>query len=100
MSHHRSTTNYAATLSGLAAAKMQCGANVVITLNYDVVVEEALRKLNVPISYQLSGAGVEFDPSAGIDESLSDAIQVLKLHGSVNWAQRPDGSVLVCRDYD
>jgi len=91
---------YAATLSGLASAKMESGKNVVMTLNYDVVVEEALRKLDIPISYQLSGGGVEFDPAAGIDESAADALQVLKLHGSVNWAQKPDGSVLVCRDYE
>jgi hypothetical protein len=91
---------YAATLSGLTAAKREPGKNVVITLNYDVVVEEALRRLNIPLSYQLSGGGVEFDPAAGIDESQSEALHVLKLHGSVNWAQKPDGSLLVCRDYD
>lgn len=91
---------YAATLSGLTAATMESGKNVVITLNYDVVVEEAIRKLDIPISYQLSGSGVEFDPAAGIDEPAADALQVLKLHGSVNWAQKSDGSVLVCRDYE
>lgn len=91
---------YAATLSGLTAAKMESGKNAVITLNYDVVVEEALRKLNIPISYQLGGGGVEFDPAAGIDEPAAEALQVLKLHGSVNWAQKSDGSLLVCRDYE
>lgn len=79
---------YAATLSGLTAAKRESGKNVVITLNYDVVVEEALRTLDIPISYQLSGGGVEFDPAAGIDESRAEALQVLKLHGSGNWAQK------------
>jgi hypothetical protein len=91
---------YAATLSGLTAAKRECGKNVVITLNYDVVVEEALRRLDIPISYQLSGSGVEFDPAAGIDESRAEVLQVLKLHGSVNWGHKPDGSVLVCHDYE
>lgn len=91
---------YAATLSGLAAGKTEAGKNIVITLNYDVLVEEALRGLDIPITYQLSGPGVEIDPAAGIDESRPGAFQVLKLHGSVNWAQKPDGSVLVCRDYE
>ncbi|MSQ50987.1 MAG: hypothetical protein EXR28_03760 [Betaproteobacteria bacterium] len=91
---------YAATLSGLTSAKRESGKNTVITLNYDVVVEEALRRLDVPISYQLGGDGVEFDSAAGIDESAADGLQILKLHGSVNWAQKPDGSVLVCRDYE
>lgn len=91
---------YAATLSGLTAAKRESGKNILITLNYDVVVEEALRKLDIPISYQLSGRGVKFDPGAGIDEPAANALQVLKLHGSVNWAQESDGSLLVCRDYE
>lgn len=90
---------YAAALSGLTAAKREPGRNVVITLNYDVILESALRRLDVPISYQLSG-DVDFDATAGIDESRADALQVLKLHGSVNWAQKPNGSILVCRDYE
>ena len=56
--------------------------------------------LDLPISYQLSGSRTEFEPEAGIAESQPEALQVLKLHGSVNWAQKPDGSVLVCRDYE
>jgi len=91
---------YAATLSGLVAAKTEPGKNVVITLNYDVLIEEALRRLDIRISHLLSGTGVDIEPGAGIDESRPDALQVLKLHGSVNWARKPDGSVLVCRDYE
>jgi hypothetical protein len=71
----------------------------VITLNYDVILEDALRRLQIPISYELSSS-VHFDPTAGIDRSRADALQVLKLHGSVNWALKPDGSVLVCSDYE
>lgn len=89
---------YVASLSGLAADKMETGKNVVITFNYDLVVEEALRRLNVPFTYQLSGTGVEADPATHL--GASDAFQILKLHGSVNWAQRADGGVLVCRDYE
>src|SRR5262249_52349030 len=89
---------YGATLSGLAANKMEKGKNIVITFNYDLVVEESLRRLNIPITYHLSGPGVEIEPSAQI--AALDAFQILKLHGSVNWAQQTDGGVLVCRDYE
>ena len=58
-----------------------------ITLNYDVVVEQALRKLNVPISYQLSGAGVEFDPSAGINEGAEQHATVIAEEQST-WLRR------------
>jgi len=91
---------YAASLSGLAAAKREPGKNVVITLNYDVLLEEALRRLDIPISYQVCGGGVDVDPTAGINDSLPEAFQVLKLHGSVNWGQKADQSVLVCRNYE
>src|SRR5262249_39543565 len=64
---------YAATLSGLAANKMEKRKNVVITFNYDLLLEEALRRLEIPISYQLSGPGVEIEPSAGI--AASEAFQ-------------------------
>lgn len=90
---------YAAVLSGLSAAKREPEKNVVITLNYDVVLEDALRRLEVPISYELSGS-VEFDPTANVDQSRADAFQVLKLHGSVNWAVKPNGSVIVCSNYE
>ena len=56
-------------------------------LNYDLVLEEALRRLDIPISYALGNA--EFEADAGIDESHKDALQILKLHGSVNWAGKP-----------
>jgi hypothetical protein len=90
---------YAAVLSGLAADKRERGKNVVITLNYDLILEEALRRLDIPISYALGGAA-EFEAAAGIDESHKDALQILKLHGSVNWAEKPGASVLVCREYE
>lgn len=89
---------YVTMLSGLAAGKTEAGKNVVITLNYDLLVEEAARRFNVPITYELSGSGVEIEGAAGIEPS--DAFQILKLHGSMNWAQKTDGSVFVCRDYE
>jgi hypothetical protein len=91
---------YVATMSGLVADRREAGKNIVITLNYDLIVEEVLRKFLVPIAYGITGGDVEIDPTAEVDESRPDGFQVLKLHGSVNWAHRADGSVLVCRDYE
>ena len=78
---------YAAVLSGLAADKRERGTNVVITLNYDLILEEALRRLGIPISYAL-GDAVDFDAAAGIDESHKDALQVLKLHGRFRFSMQ------------
>ena len=84
-------------LSGLAANKTERGKNVVISLNYDLLVEEAARRLNIPIDYGLGDTDVALQDDAATGSTA--AFQVLKLHGSINWAQR-DGMVLVCRDYE
>src|SRR5262245_8806316 len=68
--------HYAAVLSGLNAAKLEPEKNVVITLNYDVVLEDALRRLLVPTSYELSGK-VRFDPAAAIDNPCAKPVQIL-----------------------
>ncbi|HXT59278.1 MAG TPA: hypothetical protein VN699_11625 [Pirellulales bacterium] len=44
---------YLSTLSGLAANKIGSGQNTIISLNYDLIVEEAARRLNIPFSYGL-----------------------------------------------
>lgn len=48
--------------------------NSFITFNYDLLVEEALAKLSLPFTY---GFGSE-----------KEGVEVLKLHGSVNWAKK------------
>ena len=85
-------------LSGLAANRTERGKNVVITLNYDLLVEEAARRLNVPVTYELGSTGVAIEPDAEVETSAT--FQILKLHGSMNWAEKADGSILVCRDYE
>jgi len=90
---------YVAILSGLVSNTTDAGKNVVITLNYDLVVEEALRRFNVPITYALTGPGVEIESDAEISAVGTGGFQILKLHGSVNWAQKESGAILVCRDY-
>ena len=55
--------------------------NTIITFNYDLVVERALRKLNVLYSY-----GWRNKRAIYADDSVSPGgMPVLKLHGSVNW---------------
>jgi len=50
----------------------------VITFNYDVALDYALRFANIPVDY-----GLEGNPKIGTP--------LLKLHGSVNWAKVQDG---------
>jgi hypothetical protein len=51
--------------------------NSFISFNYDLLVEDALKKLSIPFTY-------------GFDSKQNDAdvIEILKLHGSVNWARK------------
>lgn len=51
--------------------------NSFITFNYDLLVEGALKSLSVPYTY-------------GFDSKQNDAnvVEILKLHGSVNWAKK------------
>ncbi len=64
--------------------------NTIITFNYDTVVEDALGRLGIPYTYGLTRTELElasrppgcvhpYDPE-------NNALLVLKLHGSMNWA--------------
>jgi NAD-dependent SIR2 family protein deacetylase len=55
--------------------------DVVITFNYDLVLDHALMRANIPISYHLPPQHVSM-PAANNKEGLA----LLKLHGSTNWA--------------
>ena len=62
----------------------------IITLNYDVVVERALRALDVGFTYGFGKQRVNYDPTKMCaDYPALGAVPVLKLHGSVNWALVP-----------
>lgn len=91
---------YAALLSGLATGQVNVEANTVITFNYDLLLEESLRRLAVPFAYKISGSDVEFDPMANVQDQWPHAFRILKLHGSLNWAETETGSVVVHRDYE
>lgn len=68
--------------------------DTLISFNYDTIVEEALRGLEIPYDY-----GIPTTSSTnGLSNSKSDAgtdekcIKILKLHGSVNWSDDGDAS--------
>lgn len=54
--------------------------DVVITFNYDLVLDHALMRADIPISYHLPEQNVSV-PGANTRDGLS----LLKLHGSTNW---------------
>ncbi|MFI5353675.1 MAG: SIR2 family protein [Candidatus Binatales bacterium] len=65
--------------------------DTLITFNYDLTAEIALRDLRIPFSYGLSGRSVNFGPGTSslmLSEEYApqSAPRVLKLHGSINWA--------------
>jgi len=55
----------------------------VITFNYDIAVDYAFNQLNTPVEYGLE------------DEPVDNAIPLLKLHGSLNWAWCRECEVVV-----
>src|SRR5260370_30617791 len=67
------------------------GRNTFITFNYDNILEDALVALNLPLSYGFKARPAHMEPSAKAS-SNPGALQVLKLHGSINWARRPEKS--------
>ena len=75
--------------------------NVVITFNYDTLVEQALRRLGVPVTYGLAPQDPELAvgalaPVAPLD---GQARVIFKLHGSMNWTLE-DGAIAVHPDYE
>jgi SIR2-like domain len=77
---------YAGLLSGKACGADPYAKNTIITFNYDTVLEDALENWQVPIWYGFES--VEYDDSSKHARTKTDdSITVLKLHGSINWAQ-------------
>jgi hypothetical protein len=78
--------------------------NTIITLNYDRLIETALRSLDwIPFCYGLGGERVNFQEGNSdiLSETLAkeQTLQVLKLHGSLNWAISRDQMLTVYRSY-
>jgi hypothetical protein len=62
--------------------------DTIITFNYDTVVEDNLRNLGMTPDYGLPEAMIEY---VGLEDRANDdnkarMVEVLKLHGSVNWS--------------
>lgn len=77
-------THFALLLSGQYDAPNKSRANTVITFNYDLVLDDALRRVNVEPVYGL--------PDCARDGEVGEqrtGVSVLKLHGSTNWAICP-----------
>ena len=93
---------YAGLLSGRLCSPGKFMKNTIITFNYDTVLEEALANWKTPFWYGFKPRTVEFDASSKwARENPDDALPILKLHGSVNWARpkRARGRVSVYGSY-
>jgi hypothetical protein len=73
---HQQTRNFVHRIAEIRAMDPKA-TTAIITFNYDIVMDVALASHGIDVEYGLSG------------EKRSDqAIPLLKLHGSINWAQR------------
>ena len=87
MVRERSVYDWYAAVFGEGPSLGAGESDVVITLNYDVTLEAALRRLGIPFGYGLDRTTIVFDAeSHWMEEQYSRAgLQILKLHGSLNW---------------
>lgn len=92
---------YASVLAGRTSSADAPNRNVVITFNYDLLLEEALDRLGIPFSYGLGGENVTYDAAArSTREPDGGSLLILKLHGSLNWGLREGNSITVFGSYD
>lgn len=76
-------THFALLLSGKVDAPNKSRSNVVITFNYDLILDDALRRVGVEPLYGLPDCDFDGVPQQG------GGVSLLKLHGSTNWAICP-----------
>lgn len=92
---------YATVLAGRTSRTNAPNRNIVVTFNYDLLLEAALTRLGLPFSYGLGAEGVTYDRSAhSTPEAEPDGLVLLKLHGSLNWALRENDVLGVYGSYD
>ena len=72
---------FAALIAGMLdeRANRRCRAETVITFNYDLVLDDALRRIGCEPNYYLGGT------SSRLAERAKVSVPLLKLHGSTNW---------------
>jgi len=78
-------------LSGGQADLPRERRDTIITFNYDLLVEKALRNLRVPFDYGFEKSKPYFHDSFIRVNGSRTPVPVLKLHGSVNWAVTESG---------
>lgn len=92
---------YAGLLSGVLCEPERNMRNTIITFNYDTILEKAFANLGVPFDYRLGKGAVNSSKVQALAEG-NDIIPInlLKLHGSVNWAgPSKGGEITVFDDY-
>jgi hypothetical protein len=93
--------SYASLLAGRTSKVSERNQNVVITFNYDLLLEAALERLGIPFSYGLGSEHVTYDPAAiATPDLVPDGLLLLKMHGSLNWGLTEPGCLTVYATYD
>jgi hypothetical protein len=95
---------YAGLIAGFFKGRAAGAEDTIITFNYDLLVEDALAGVGVPFAYAFAKKTVNYDTTARCAQGLqaANALQVLKVHGSLNWAfpGGRGGKLTVFSDYD
>lgn len=71
--------------------------NTFISFNYDQVVEESARAMGLSIDYGLPESDMTYDDGMSVPGGTS--LSILKLHGSINWAEGKSGKLHAYSDY-
>jgi len=84
---------YASVLAGRTSSTDKPNRNIVITFNYDLLLEEALDRLAIPFSYGLGTDNVTYDSTAAAQPNL-------RKEAFSFWGPREDNSITVFGTYD
>lgn len=87
-----------ALMMGVLCTPASGSRNTVISFNYDLLAEDALRRFEIPFSYGL-GVFEETHPPSWLQPGAET--KLLKLHGSMNWRAGPDPlrDLIICPSY-
>ena len=69
----------------------------IITFNYDLLIENAARSINLKIDYSIPDENIKIKPS-WVAPISNNSIRLLKLHGSTNWSYS-DKKLSIYDDY-
>jgi SIR2-like domain len=96
---------YAGLISEALCQRTSDSRNTVITFNYDTLLEDGLSEQGIPFNYGLLPDTADYHPSSNftVGEMVSpEALQILKLHGSVNWSPgtKPNERIKIYSSYN